>query len=309
MIILILNKTDISSSIKYFKDVNIYYCFVFLLTLILGFILRAIRWQLICSNKVIFFNSLKSILVGYSANNVLPFRAGEIIRIVYFSKKENVSKSYVTSSLVSEKILDFISILVLLLSLMLPFGLVASDLVKDYFFIIVVLAGAFLLVLGFLSRWSENITNCINNSRLSGKWIFKKIAVFIESFKFLKRRRNFIYILLLGFLIWLLEALLFYWIIISMEFKIYPFSAAIASMGFVAFGILIPSAPAYIGLFQGMVIIALNSYGYQNEESLAIGILVHICQLIPVTLSGLFIYFLEARKVVTNQKITNNCES
>ena len=59
------------------------------------------------------------------------------------------------------------------------------------------------------------------------------------------------------------------------------------TLGLVSFGILLPSAPGYVGVFQGCCLIAFAAFAIPEEIALSYGLIVHASQFIPTTLIGL----------------------
>src|SRR3989304_580506 len=54
---------------------------------------------------VIFVN----VVIGESSNIVLPFRAGEIVRIQFVSKRRGLRASSIVATLLSEKLMDIVA--------------------------------------------------------------------------------------------------------------------------------------------------------------------------------------------------------
>ena len=65
--------------------------------------------------------------------------------------------------------------------------------------------------------------------------------------------------------------------------------AGYLTLAILSFGILIPTGPANVGLFQGMIILSLRLFGVADSTALAVGLVIQACQFIPLTLWGLII--------------------
>jgi uncharacterized protein (TIRG00374 family) len=292
---ILINNIDLKIAFEYIKSIQLKYIIFSLITLIVGFLLRAWRWNLIYFDKVNFQNSLYSIIIGYAGNNILPFRGGEIMRILYFSKVEQKNKINVTTSLVSEKLLDLVSILILLY-LLLTFFPTDSEVFQNLKIYASLLVLSPILVLILIRIFSKQIKKLNFNESSKINVLFDEIVKGLEAIEFIKINKNFLLIFLSSIGIWGVEVFLFYWIIIAFGLVYTPLLTAVAAMVFVAFGIFIPSAPAYIGIFQGMVVLAMAQFGYTNEESLAVGVSVHFLQFLPITLTGVLLYFFKIKK-------------
>jgi len=55
---------------------------------------------------------------------------------------------------------------------------------------------------------------------------------------------------------------------------------------FVGFGISIPSAPGYIGVWHAAAVLALSMFGVSQATALGYAILYHASQFLPITLCG-----------------------
>ena len=84
--------------------------------LLLIYALRSLFWRqtLSVTRKVPYASLYSSVVVGYMANYVLPFRAGEMIRALYARKRENLPLPLLLSTIFVERLFDLISLSLLL---------------------------------------------------------------------------------------------------------------------------------------------------------------------------------------------------
>ena len=52
-------------------------------------------------------------MIGYFSNNILPFRAGELLKSFLISKQNNISKSYALGTVIMERFLDMLMLLIM----------------------------------------------------------------------------------------------------------------------------------------------------------------------------------------------------
>lgn len=84
----------------------------FLVVCFLSFVIRAERWKLLLEAEKPDINRrvlISAILYGYMVNYVIP-RLGEVTRSIYASKRENLSGSAILGTVVLERIIDVLSI-------------------------------------------------------------------------------------------------------------------------------------------------------------------------------------------------------
>jgi uncharacterized protein (TIRG00374 family) len=83
---------------------------------LLDFFVRALRWRELFDTpqKPGLKNLFNAMMIGYLANNVLPARAGELVRSWVLGKQENRAKTTVLATIVVERVCDLLMALLLL---------------------------------------------------------------------------------------------------------------------------------------------------------------------------------------------------
>src|SRR6476659_4801390 len=78
--------------------------------------IRSYRWQYLLEplGSTSFGNAFRATVVGFAASSVLPARAGEVIRPYFLSRQENLSATGAFATIILERVLDMITVLVLL---------------------------------------------------------------------------------------------------------------------------------------------------------------------------------------------------
>jgi glycosyltransferase 2 family protein len=59
----------------------------------------------------------------------------------------------------------------------------------------------------------------------------------------------------------------------------------------IGLGVIVPSAPGYVGNFEYFTVLGLALFGIAQETAFAYALLAHICQFIPIAAVGLFFAF------------------
>ena len=257
-----------------------------------GFILRGFRWKLMLKDisSINFKLSLKSIILGYAGNNVLPARGGEFVRMEYFSRFSHVSRVTSLSSIFTERMFDGMSIVfILLCSILLENDprlhtpqIMRVTVLGSVFFIgavvtLIVIGMNSQALLGYFGRIAEG-----KSFLLFGQKIIARLG---DALLFVKRFQTLLRVTLLSLAIWAVEGLVFGLAIINFGLDISP-PAAFVTLAVVNLGLLIPSSPAFIGVFHGLVVLALGMYGVVSETALSLAILVHATMVIPITTLG-----------------------
>lgn len=255
-----------------------------------GVWLRSRRWGLLLPRDSVPAGALfRALVVGFTVNNVLPARLGEVARAYLLARWCGVRYGHTLASVVMERVLDGLTLAGLLLvavtvapapPYLLSLGLVVGA---------VFAAGAVILV---GASWQPRLIVVIAGlvARLLPARLGEKVVRLAEGFGAglaLVRGWGLLgRLVVLSLLAWLAEIGLFY--LLMLAFPI-PASPALAALtGTVAnFATLVPSSPGYVGTFDGALVKVLqDSTRLPLEVATAYALLVHAALLIPVTLLG-----------------------
>jgi glycosyltransferase 2 family protein len=251
------------------------YCF--------GFVLRSWRWKLLLPHGIVLRDSLAAVVLGYAANNILPARLGEIVRAQALGQKAKVSRSLALASIFVERVFDG-----LVLTGLLYLGIRGSE-IPTWASSVGVLGlslfgGALIFILLLIltrSLWSNKI-ELLPSLKL--RQILQQFARGLT----LVGRHRFLPLTIFGLslTVWLVEGIMFYIAIEAFALDAPP-TAALFVMGVINLGILVPSAPGYLGAFQYFGLLAFSAWKVPTEEALACIVMVHACQYLPITFWGL----------------------
>lgn len=260
---------------------------------LISLLFRTLRWKIMLGTvKSIGLRPLFSyIVIGYMANNLLPARLGEIVRAYVTGKRERMSRSSAFASVVLERLFDGITIVVILLLLMF-----IADVDRGWLrYMAWVSSSLFFGGLCFLFVLVYKRDAALSLAAAAARYLPKRIGSkvlhilsrFVDGLKLLHSPCDFAVSLLLSFPVWMAEVAVY--IIYLKAFGIeVPYKAALLALVVVNLSSLIPSSPAYIGVFQYACRISLAVFGVAGSVALAWSITLHATQVIPVTLLGLF---------------------
>lgn len=294
-------------------DYSLYLPAVLLYFVALG--IRAYRWKYLLAHlKVVGISRLYPIVsIAYMANNVLPMRMGELVRAHFLGEKEGLSKTSVLASVGLERVLDGIVLIVMVLIIwpILPWTDVLKggygQLNTTWIFATVCIVVAFitvfvlLIVVTYLPTLSRNIILgpvSIFPSGLRIK-IENIVDLLIDGVGSLRDPKRFLWIGLISFPVWLVEAYMYYLISISFDlglsFQIILLVTAVSNLA-----TAIPSSMGGIGPFEVVAKVTLVTFGIGSEAATAYAFFVHIIALwIPVNILGLFFLWKENISFIT----------
>lgn len=251
----------------------------------LSFIPRTLRLKFQADSlaDVTLLYSLKTVALGYIANNFLPFRLGEILRTLYFASRTNIAIPAAFSITLIERLLDVLVILLLFL-IGLAFAIPKfedlleavdnSGLVRILF---IVTALSILFFIGAICTFRK--TKYWKTARLLAQQFLKPFIVF-------RKLKTATLLAGLTLAIWLIELMVIY--VAARAFDLSdPKIFSLLLLGALAIGMVLPGTPGNIGIFEAAFVSTGMLIGAPIETTLAMAIVVHFLQIVVIMLLGL----------------------
>lgn len=275
-----------------------------------AFLSRARRWVLLV-NPLGFHPSLKNsfyaLMTGYLANIALP-RIGEITRCVALGKKEKIPVDQLIGTVVVERTIDFISLLIIMIILIFTSGDQIGLFMKESILIPIkqqflsvfgsawIILGVFFsliaIMLFLLIRYKKDLRKIRFFSKMFD--LARGIINGLKTITNLNRKWEFIFHTVF---IWINYALMTWVVVFSLESTSHlTFGNSIFIL---VIGGLAMSAPVQSGLGAFHYIVSrglLIVNGIPLEEGLAYALLTHESQLIFVSIIGTISFFMIFRK-------------
>lgn len=259
-----------------------------------GYLLRVYRWTLMLrleNSKLSIYETTGPFIISIAANNILPFRFGDILRTFYFNKSLIISKKSSILSLIVERYLD----LTVLMSIFLISIFIIKIKIHQYFFYLSLSLTAlitflpviifFLLKIFFLKKNNFKIKS-IDTIKNKYKDFFFLIKSYLSFYFLLK-------IYIVSILAWVFEGLVYILIARAIYGVVNSFHAILA-LPFSNLITLIPSTPGHIGTFHFGAKSAMTMVGNDLDTSITYSVIIHfVIWLIP-TIVG-FAFFLNSQ--------------
>jgi glycosyltransferase 2 family protein len=263
-----------------------------------GVAIRTLRWRFVlrAMRRFTVSDLFPIVVIGYMANNVLPLRAGELVRSYVLASRTGLRKTSILATIAVERVFDGITMLLFILVASLFIGLTSQ--LQHLVAIAVILFGALVVVLVIISSPSARLVLTGRLLPLLPLRVRDRVQVMLESLfsglAILRRRNDMIVVVLASIVAWLFEASMYF--MIAVGFGLQVGIAAILLVTAVAnLATLIPSSPGYVGPFEAGVLLALvGAIGVQREIALSYAIVVHAALYLPITLWGLFYWWRES---------------
>lgn len=260
----------------------------------LPFALRVPRWKLLLRHEdgvsIPTSPMWNAIAIGFAANNTLPLRAGEFLRVAAINRLARVSFASALASIAVERVIDGLVVVTLL-----GVGLVGGDLpagdamaAKAKVIGLTCLAA---MAMAIVAAWQRQTTLRLLDRILPNGTFATKFVAFVDrvlqGLGAMRDPRRAIPVVLWSLIIWTVNALGFF-----VAFKAFgldvPFAGALVLQGALVIGIAIPSSPGYFGVMETAISATLVLYGVDREHGLAYALVYHIATFIPITVMGAF---------------------
>ncbi|MCX7624031.1 MAG: lysylphosphatidylglycerol synthase transmembrane domain-containing protein [Thermomicrobium sp.] len=257
----------------------------------LGAGLRAGRWATLLApvRRVSWRELWPIVAVGYMANNVLPFRTGEVVRAYAVGRQFGVSKTATLATIVLERLLDGLT--------MLGFMVVAATVVafdSALRHVAVVATAVFLPGFGLLvvaARSERGLSLVLRATRILPSAVRGRVERMIRSgfsgVAALRSGATLSRAVLLSLAAWSAEAAMYALVArafdVDLSVPIVLLTTAVANLA-----TLIPSSPGYIGPFEaGVLLVLAGVAGVSRAVALSYAIVLHTALYVPITLVGL----------------------
>ncbi|MBI5527377.1 MAG: flippase-like domain-containing protein [Deltaproteobacteria bacterium] len=249
--------------------------------------LKAYRWKVVlaATKNVGFPTVLLTTLVGFMANNVLPARAGELVRIIVLGKKAGISKTTVLGTLALDRVFEGVGMLVVLAAL--PFLIETPDWMRKGTLVFVILMTAVLAVLIVMVRLESG--RWVTWIPVSDRWssfLQTMAAKLKDGLRTINNARATAIVLLVSAAVWFLQGLMVHLCLESIGLH-FGLTHALFILMVINLAIMAPAAPGNIGTFEFSAMLALGYLGVDPTPALSFALIYHFVQMIPLTLVGI----------------------
>lgn len=281
--------------------------------LILIFLARAFRWQVLlrAHSKLRVGRLFNLVNIGYLVNHVSPLRLGDVLRAYLCAQLEFLSSVQTLATVIVERVADTLIILFLLLCLI-PFLALPDTFLRPTFGIGVLTAGAIILFFFLamqrersLALYDEFVTRF---SFLNRAWMRRGIVSAMDGLSALGSLRGAAEVLAWSLIVWISTAGEFYAVMRIMGLRL-PFTAALAVLCFTSLGMVVPSSPGYIGVFEYITVLSLSLFGVAREMALSYALVLHALSYLVVAILGLVAIWVEGYSYARLREALNRVDS
>ncbi|MFO0753186.1 MAG: lysylphosphatidylglycerol synthase transmembrane domain-containing protein [Thermodesulfovibrionales bacterium] len=302
-----LRGVDFGKALEGLRSVQYAYVAPAVLLLLLIFWLRSLRWGIILptAEHLPQRKLFPITCVGFMAIALFPMRLGELARPYLVSRKSGILFSPALATIFIERVIDSLSLLLLLFLVMVKAPLPAWLTKTGYGLLTVFLL---ILLFVFLLYFNKGLPLKLLGPllrRLPSSLREKAehmVGSFADGFAVIGKPWRMGYILLLSLLIWGLSGVIIYLLFFSLHLSL-PLTSAFVVLIVTIAGISLPTAPGLVGNFQFGCIVALSLFGVPKDSALAFSLVYYLVGIgLQIVLGLLFlptlgISFRDMRKI------------
>jgi uncharacterized protein (TIRG00374 family) len=286
------------------QDANVALFVLSIAVATLIFPLRAIRWRPILdpiAPKLPYGPLWRATAIGMMANNVLPARAGELVRGYVISRETTVPFSAAFASLVVDRVFDGVIVLLLLVVAMFdpnfPAGASAGTFASAGILIIIAVGVALYAIVFFPAQlirlYEIFVRRVAPRFEERGRMMLRSFA---DGLSVLRHPGRFLVVFWWALALWLVQSLAFWLGFFAFGIEV-PWSAALLVQGLIVFAVAAPSTPGFFGLFEAAAVAGLRLYGVADALAVAWALTFHVLSLIPITVIGMYYVYRSGMKL------------
>ena len=252
-----------------------------------GLVARACRWKYLFPPRSDLPGLVPAMMIGYMVNNLLPLRAGEIVRVYVVARRGSAKFWTAAATLIVERVLDSLCIVMILGVLI--FLVEVPRIVEWAAMVILAIDVVGISVLVALTTAPARCRAIIE--RLTRRWpglrdrILRAFSMFLDGLDGIRTRGHLVPLIAWTIIVWVLPALAA-WASLRATHLMLPWLAGWVVLAFVGLGVSVPSAPGYVGVFHAAAVLATRIFGVPETDGFGFGIVYHASGFIPVTLVG-----------------------
>jgi uncharacterized protein (TIRG00374 family) len=322
LLVLFLYNVDLRGVASQVVHADLEWLALSLFTMLVNLAIRSWRWQYLLEplGRPSFASSFRATAVGFAASTVLPARAGEVIRPYFLSRQENVSATGAFATIILERLLDMVTVLVLLavyVIFLAPTTTAANHTAFEAVKWAGLTAGAgalSLLVVLFVlagnpTRLAESLTRleAFLPSKLAG--LLARVAEkFATGLGAIRKPGRLLVALVLSFPLWLSIGAGIWAVAIAFHL-VMPFTGSFLVMALLAVGVAVPTPGAVGGFHAAFRFAATTFFAAPDDAAVGAAIVLHLFSVGPTLLLGLLFAAHEGLNLAGMRTLANQADT
>jgi uncharacterized protein (TIRG00374 family) len=321
LVALFLHNVDVRGVLGHIVRAQPEWLILSLATVLINLVVRAWRWQYLLEplGTTTFGNAFRATTVGYAASSVLPARAGEVIRPYFLSRREHISATGAFATIVLERLLDTLTVLVLLASYVFVFGRDVGA-ANPTAFTAMTWAGGLaaatslfaLVVLFVVAADPARVGRVLGHlGRALPSNLASLLAKFAENFAVglgvVRRPSRLLVSLALSLALWLVICLGIWTGVRGFHLDV-PFTGSFLLVALLVIGVAVPTPGAIGGFHEALRIGVTWFFAAPNDAAVGAAIVLHAFSILPSLLFGLYFAAQESLNLTRMRQLAETAE-
>lgn len=267
------------TAVAYLKQMAVGWALVAVVSVVSNNLCKAMRWRLLFPPSEPLprrWDVFGALMTGQMLNFLLPLRSGDLSRAYFMGRHRGASTVSAAGTIGAEKVID-LTITGLLVALVLPYVVLPAWVGTANRGVFVGAGVGVVLWLGVFAAlpWMQRTLAAFGRRWPALAAVSSFISRLLDGLQSLRHRQR-----LPGLLAWSVGVWAFALLTNLLLFRAFGIPATLLNAAlvllFILGGVSVPLAPAQIGVFEGMAVLALSLTGVPAEQSLAFAIVLHI---------------------------------
>jgi uncharacterized protein (TIRG00374 family) len=285
-----LRGIDLKSAWRGLRTSDYWWLIPALVAFALGNAARALRWRalFVPGRRPPFPATFNAMMVGYLYNSILPARAGEPARVLVLTQRSGSPPVEIAGTVGLERLYDVGALLII-------FFVAEPWLPRVRWFeaaavAAIVLAAAIAAMAIALAMYGDRPLHFLLKplrrlSPITEERLEHFVKQLVHGLSGLHRWRVALEALAWTMGAWMLSIVCAFFVIFAFHLHL-SFAAAVLVMVAIGLSMILPSAPAAVGVFEGATLIALHAFGLSNSVALPYAVVLHLVNFIPFLVVG-----------------------
>jgi uncharacterized protein (TIRG00374 family) len=293
-----LRGADMSAVVEQMRRARADLLALSIVPLVVTYLARTVRWQYLLEpiGAARFATAFRTTVIGFAAMALLPARLGDVLRPYLLARREGFNATSTFATIVIERVLDLITVLVLLATYVLLLGgretlperLLTP--VETAAAVAAVAAAVLMAAAWTLATHPERIARLV----LKSEWFLparvahglsRLAATFSQGFAVAREARALSFALAWSVPVWLGIAAHAWLVAIAFGISM-PFAGAFLLQALLVIGVAMPT-PGAVGGYHAMYRLGVTAFfGASNDAAVGAAILAHASSLVPVVALG-----------------------
>jgi len=257
---------------------------------VLAFIaVKTLRWRLLIQpfSRIGTWTLLPAVFAGSAGNSLIP-HAGELVRIAVARRRVAVETSTLMGTIAIERMLDFATLLLIALVMLVPAGSMTGA-ARTAIWMVIALGGGMAIMALFAAFRSASILHWLEHGLAWLRPTLRQRILIearkgIEGFLSLRQPHLMFVVLALSIVQWLLIAATILLSLRALDISV-GWAAVTTVLLLSVVGSMLPTAPGYIGTIQAAFVLALTPFDITAVDAVSASILYNALIVVPIWLA------------------------